>query len=74
MVDEYCSSSSLWSLRKFTKEVKINDEVWCVPMDCSMWVKNIRVDSHGRPILDLESYYGPTVFYIARFEEILEIY
>ena len=60
-------------LRKFTHEVKILDEVWCVPMECSMWVKNIRVDSSGRPIFDLESYCD-TTSYIARFEEILEIY
>ena len=60
-------------LRKFTKEVKILDEVWCVPLDFSMCVKNIRVDSSGRPIFDLVSYCD-TTSYIARFEEILEIY
>ena len=74
MVDEYCSGSSLWSLRKFTKEVKIHDEVWCIDMECSMLVRNIRVDTSGRAILDLESYTDQTISYIARFEEILEIY
>lgn len=74
MVDEYCAGwTSFWSLRKFTKEVKIHDEVWVSPMDQSMYVKNIRVDSDGRPIFDLLSYDGCTN-YIARFEEILEIY
>jgi len=71
--DKYCSGSSLWSLRKFTKEVKIHDEVWVSPLEYSMCVKNIRVDANGRPIFDLLSYDGCT-HYIARFEEILEIY
>lgn len=66
-------SESLRFIRIFTKQIKINDEVWCCPLGFSMKVKNIRIDTYGRPIFDLESYVGETV-YTARFEEIMEVY
>lgn len=59
--------------RKFQNPIRVGDVVWLPALDCSMIVKCIRVDSLGRALFDLETLYTRETW-IARFEEILEIY
>jgi|688.fasta_scaffold06519_28 hypothetical protein len=57
--------------RKPTKEIKIYQEVYSIVAECAVNVKNIRVDTSGTPIFDLEDCFG--AYYVARFSEIMEI-
>lgn len=62
--------------RNFTKEVVIGQEIYYSMTDSNMIVRNIRVDSIGRPIFTLEAescVYGNYSQFVARFEEIKEI-
>lgn len=59
--------------RKFSEQIRIGDEVWYNVLSCTVKIVNIRVDNFGIPIFDLQDYVERK-FYVARFEEILEIY
>jgi hypothetical protein len=58
--------------RKPTKEIVINQLVYSKLFECIVKVKNIRVDSLGSPIFDLEDLDSKVI--VARFCEIMEIY
>jgi hypothetical protein len=63
--------------RNFTEEISIGQEVYYSVTDSNMIVRNIRVDSNGRPLFTLEPYYaeyGVSGQFVARFEEIKEIF
>ena len=62
-----------WFARRFQNPICVGDVVWLPALDCSMIVKCIRVDSLGRTLFDLETFYTRET-YLARFDEILEIY
>lgn len=61
--------------RKPTKEIVIGQEIYHTVTDTQMFVRNIRVDSNGRPLFTLEYWNRKcSELIVARFEEIKEIF